>query len=37
VNNHGIKDTLSDGTLYPGRALFVIALLTLAAFAIRAF
>jgi hypothetical protein len=37
VNIHGFKDTLSDGTLYPGRALTMVALLTLVALAIRAF
>ena len=37
VNIHGFKDTLSDGSLYPGRALLVVTVLTLVAVALRAF
>ena len=37
MNIHSFKDTLSDGSLYPGRALVVVSLLTIAAFALRAF
>ena len=37
VRIHGIKDTLSEGSLYPGRALLAVAVLTFVALALRAF
>jgi hypothetical protein len=33
---HGLKDTLSDGMLFPGRAFLIIGALTLVAVALRA-
>ena len=36
VNTHGLKDTLSDGILHPGRAFLIVAGLTLVAMALRA-
>ena len=37
MNFNGFKDTLSDGSLYPGRALLAIAVFMLVAVAVRAF